>query len=92
MMAMQEQDALCFPLLVNASCRKTQRPPSVAALSFMLLSSISLITFTLNLLVIISISHFKRLQTPTNLLLLSLAASDFLKVHQDHSDTADPEG
>ncbi|XP_019731212.1 trace amine-associated receptor 13c-like isoform X1 [Hippocampus comes] len=78
MMAMQEQDALCFPLLVNASCRKTQRPPSVAALSFMLLSSISLITFTLNLLVIISISHFKRLQTPTNLLLLSLAASDFL--------------
>ncbi|XP_019731210.1 trace amine-associated receptor 4-like isoform X1 [Hippocampus comes] len=78
MMAMQEQDALCFPLLVNTSCKKTQRPPSVAALAYMLLSAISLITFTLNLLVIISISHFKQLHTPTNLLLLSLAASDFL--------------
>ncbi|XP_077436229.1 trace amine-associated receptor 4-like [Vanacampus margaritifer] len=78
MMAMQEQPALCFPLLVNTSCRRTQRLPSVVALSYMLLSVISLITFTLNLLVIISISHFKELHTPTNLLLLSLAASDFL--------------
>ncbi|XP_077392756.1 trace amine-associated receptor 4-like [Festucalex cinctus] len=78
MMAMPEQAALCFPLLVNTSCIRTTRPPSVAALSYMLLSAIILITFTLNLLVIISISHFKQLRTPTNLLLLSLAASDFL--------------
>ncbi|XP_037095367.1 trace amine-associated receptor 13c-like [Syngnathus acus] len=78
MMTMQEQGELCFPLLANTSCRRTQRHPSTAALSSILLSAISLITVTLNLLVIISISHFKQLHTPTNLLLLSLATSDFL--------------
>ncbi|XP_074514601.1 trace amine-associated receptor 13c-like [Sebastes fasciatus] len=72
-----EEDELCFPQLLNSSCRKTMRPHSVSMLTYILLSSISLLTVTLNLLVIISISHFKQLQTPTNLLLLSLAVSDF---------------
>ncbi|XP_061648706.1 trace amine-associated receptor 3-like isoform X6 [Phyllopteryx taeniolatus] len=79
-MELAEEASLCFPLLINTSCRKPQRPPSAATLTYMLLSVISLITFTLNLLVIISISHFKQLHTPTNLLLLSLATSDFLEV------------
>ncbi|XP_075960667.1 trace amine-associated receptor 13c-like [Anarhichas minor] len=72
-----EEAELCFPELLNSSCRKAMRPHSVSMLTYILLSSISLLTVTLNLLVIISISHFKQLHTPTNLLLLSLAVSDF---------------
>ncbi|XP_071764621.2 trace amine-associated receptor 13c-like [Centroberyx gerrardi] len=76
-----EGGELCFPQLLNTSCRKPTRPHSEAMLFYILLSSISLIsllTAALNLLVIISISHYRQLHTPTNLLLLSLAVSDFL--------------
>uniref|UniRef100_A0A3B4YU00 Trace amine-associated receptor 13c-like n=1 Tax=Seriola lalandi dorsalis TaxID=1841481 RepID=A0A3B4YU00_SERLL len=68
---------LCFPRL-NSSCKKPTQPHTEAMLIYVLLSTISLITVALNLLVIISIAHFRQLHTPTNLLLLSLAVSDLL--------------
>ncbi|XP_034042357.1 trace amine-associated receptor 13c-like [Thalassophryne amazonica] len=68
---------LCFPELLNTSCRKPAPPGSEAVLGHILMSSVSVLTVTLNLLVIISVSHFRQLHFPSNLLLLSLAVSDF---------------
>ncbi|XP_018527007.1 trace amine-associated receptor 13c-like [Lates calcarifer] len=72
-----EEAELCFPQ-VNTSCKKTIRPHLEAVLIFSVLWCITLLTVVLNLLVIISISHFRQLHTTTNLLLLSLAVADFL--------------
>lgn len=50
---------LCLPQLLNTSCRKTQQPQLTRIFIYVLLSCISPLTVILNLLVIISISHFK---------------------------------
>ncbi|XP_054471744.1 trace amine-associated receptor 13c-like [Anoplopoma fimbria] len=69
---------LCFPHLLNTSCKKPTQHRAETIFLYILLSCITLLTVALNLLVIISISHFRQLHSPTNLLLLSLAVSDLL--------------
>ncbi|XP_037542557.1 trace amine-associated receptor 13c-like [Nematolebias whitei] len=77
-MEIQNGAELCFPHLFNSSCKKPILPWTEAVLLNTVLFFICLIAAALNLLVIISVSHFRQLQKPTNILLLSLAVSDFL--------------
>lgn len=67
----------CFPHS-NLSCTRKARTRNEYVLMYVFFSSISVFTVFVNLLVIISISHFKQLQTPTNLFILSLAVADLL--------------
>ncbi|KAM6465755.1 trace amine-associated receptor 5-like [Liasis olivaceus] len=67
---------LCFKM--NGSCSRTLHPFGVQLTIYVVCAAGVLLTIMGNLLVVISIFHFKILHTPTNLLLLSLALADLL--------------
>ncbi|XP_017317938.1 trace amine-associated receptor 13c-like [Ictalurus punctatus] len=60
------------------SCPERSGSPAVYILLYVCSAAVVLLTVCGNMLVIISVLHFKQLHTPTNLLVFSLAVSDFL--------------
>ena len=62
-MEIQDGAELCFPQLFNTSCKKPAPPWTEVVLLHILPSFISVLTVTLNLLVIISVSHFRQIST-----------------------------
>ncbi|XP_058249146.1 trace amine-associated receptor 13c-like [Hemibagrus wyckioides] len=60
------------------SCPERSVSPAVYILLYVCSAAVVLLTVCGNLLVIISVLHFKQLHTPTNMLVLSLAVTDFL--------------
>ncbi|XP_021334893.1 trace amine-associated receptor 13c-like [Danio rerio] len=72
-----QETQYCFPD-INSSCVKEKHSRHGYITTYLFVSLLSAWTVFLNLLVIISISHFKKLHTPTNMIILSLAVTDLL--------------
>ncbi|XP_065112712.1 trace amine-associated receptor 4-like [Paramisgurnus dabryanus] len=68
---------LCYPLHPD-SCPRAHRLTGVKVAMYAFISFMILMTVFGNLLIIISISHFKQLQSPTHLIVQSLAVCDCL--------------
>ncbi|KAM4866337.1 trace amine-associated receptor 4-like [Thomomys bottae] len=67
----------CFPL-VNSSCLRKERSAPVVWAVYVVVTCAIVTTMLGNLVVIISIAHFKQLHSPTNFLTLSMATTDLL--------------
>uniref|UniRef100_A0A8C4X3L3 G-protein coupled receptors family 1 profile domain-containing protein n=1 Tax=Erpetoichthys calabaricus TaxID=27687 RepID=A0A8C4X3L3_ERPCA len=70
-------ETYCYPDN-NATCSKIVRQTEILILLYLFAGILFVATVFGNLFVIITISHFRELHTPTNLFILSLAVADFL--------------
>ncbi|XP_069041848.1 trace amine-associated receptor 13c-like [Lepisosteus oculatus] len=77
-MEQSELQAVEYCFESNSSCLKEVRSPAVYVVMYISAVAVVMLTVCGNLVVIISISHFKQLHTPTNFIMLSLAVADFL--------------